>query len=75
MDASGNHLKNMYYINNVFDSLSQRYKNISVFDPCDSPQYIPNVRGNGLFIDDAVHYSPEVNAWVAEYIFKKHMEG
>jgi len=26
-------------------------------------------RGNGIFIEDVVHYTPETNRWVAEEIF------
>ncbi len=75
MDPSGNYLKNMHYINDVFDRIAQRYENVSVFDPRNSPQYVPNTRGNGLFISDVVHYTPEVNAWIAESILKKCIEG
>lgn len=74
-DASGNYLKNMYYVNDVFDRLCQRYKNASVFDPRTAPQYVPDVRGNGLFMDDAVHYTPEVNTWIAKEILKTYVKG
>ena len=73
LDSSGNALENMYYINDVFDSIANRYENVSVFDSRNAPQYIPIVRGNGLFINDVVHYTPEVNAWIAEGILKKHI--
>lgn len=71
MDPTGLYLKNMDYINGVFESLARRYANISVFDPTNAPQYIPDVRGNGIFMEDAVHFTPEVNRWVAECILKK----
>lgn len=72
MDPTGKYLENMHYINHVFDTLKQKYENISIFDPCSAPQFVPNVRGNGLFIDDAIHFTPEVNMWVADCILKKH---
>lgn len=72
MDSTGECLKNMEYINTVFERLEKKYKNISIFDATNAPQYIPNVRGNGLFIDDAVHFTPEVNRWVAGCIFEKY---
>ena len=74
LDPSGNHLKCMHYINDVFDNIAERNENVSVFDPRSYPGYVCDIRGNGLFIDDVVHFTPEVNAWVAEDIFKKHIE-
>ncbi len=74
LDPTGRRLKNMNYINEVFDDLQKNYENISVFDPANAPQFIPDVRGNGLFIEDAVHFTPEVNRWVAENILKKYCE-
>lgn len=74
MDPTGQRLKNMDYINGVFESLTRKYGNISVFDPTGVPQYIPDVRGNGIFMEDAVHFTPEVNRWVAECILKQYGE-
>lgn len=73
MDPTGKYLENMNYVNDVFESLTISYGNFSVFDPRTAPQYIPDIRGNGLFIEDAVHFSPEVNAWVAEHILREYM--
>lgn len=72
MDQTGQQLENMKYINGVYENLQKNHKNISVFDPRTAPQYIPNVRCNGLFIEDAVHFTPQVNMWVAENILKKY---
>lgn len=74
MDPTGQYLKNMNYINSVFDMLQRKYENISVFDPRTAPQYIPDVRGNGVFIEDAVHFVPEVNMWIAENVLKKYCD-
>lgn len=69
LDPTGENLKNMAHINAVFEELEKQYANISIFDPREAPQYIPDVRGNGIFIDlDVVHFTPEVNRWVAETI-------
>ncbi len=73
LDPSGRRLENMDYINEVFDGLQKSYENISVFDPADAPQFVPDVRGNGLFIEDAVHFTSEVNRWVAESILDKYI--
>ena len=73
MDPTGKHLANMNYINSVFDMLQKQYENVSIFDVRNAPQYVPNIRGNGLFIEDAVHFTPEVNRWVANHIIKDYV--
>lgn len=73
LDPSEKQLENMHTINGVFDQLAKEYPNVSVFDPRRAPQYQPDVRGNGLFIDDVVHFTPEVNAWVAQDIFNTYI--
>ena len=71
-DESGNRYKNMGYVNSVFEMLRNEFSNVSIFDVKEYPNYISNVRGNGLFIEDAVHYTPEVNDWVAKMIIKNY---
>jgi len=71
MDPTGKSLENMNYINEVFEQLSRENENIAVFDVRKCPMYIPDKRGNGIFIEDAVHFTPEVNGWVAQEIMKK----
>jgi hypothetical protein len=73
-DPSGKYLENMNFINDVFEILQNHYKNVSVFDPTSAPQFIPNVHGNGIFIEDAVHFTPEVNMWIAENVLKKYCD-
>lgn len=72
LDPSGASLENMHYINQVFEELEAENENISIFDVRKCPHYIPNERGNGVFIEDVVHYTPETNLWVAEEIFKNY---
>lgn len=74
IDPSGLRLERMNYINTVFESLQKRYKNISMFDPRTAPQYIPDVRGNGLFLEDVAHFTPEVNRWIAETVLKNYAD-
>ncbi len=74
MDPTGKAYERMLYINEVFNKLETNYPNISIYDPSTVPQYIPNVRGNGVFIEDAVHFTPEVNNWIAGNIFNKYRE-
>ena len=64
---------NMDFINGVFDRLAEKYDRVSVLDPTEAPQFVPDVRGNGLFIEDAVHFTPEVNKWVVESILDKYI--
>ena len=71
-DATGQYLKNMHYINDVFSNLQAQYNNIAVLDPTLAPQFIPNVHSNGIFKSDGIHFTPEVNQWIAECIFKEH---
>lgn len=72
MDPTGKFLTNMHYINEVFDRLQKFYENVSVFDPCNAPSYISGIRSNGIFIEDAVHFKPEVNQWVANRIIEDY---
>ena len=67
-------IPNMHYINEVFASLQAKYENVSVFDPTTLPRFIPNVRGNGIFIDDAVHFTPEANRSVAGLILDNYIK-
>ena len=73
LDPSGASLVRMNYIDQVFEELSKESDNITIFDVCDYPHYIPDIRGNGLFINDVVHFTPEVNRWVAEQILKSYI--
>lgn len=74
MDPTGEKLKRMHYINRVFETLAERYENASVFDATRAPQFVPDVRGNGIFIGDCVHYKPEVNDWVAKQLLLGYSE-
>ncbi len=67
LDPSGEKLKRMEYINEVFACLAKKYGG-EMFDATKAPQFNPDVRGNAIFIEDCVHYTPEVNDWVAEEI-------
>lgn len=73
-DPTGGKLERMHYINAVFDRLAAERENVSVFDARTAPQFLPDVRGNGLFIADAVHFTPEVNTFVAGEILKGYVD-
>ena len=71
-DPTGGKRERMHYINGVFDKLAAERENFSIFDARNAPQFLSDVRGNGLFIADAVHFTPEVNAFVAGEILKDY---
>ena len=73
MDPTGGYLENMAVVNGVFDRLAEAYGNVTVFDHRTYPGYDAHVRGNGLFMEDAVHYTPAVNQWVAGEILRPYI--
>lgn len=72
LDPSGAKLERMYYINSVFEELSKKYSNVTVFEPSDAPQFVEGVLGNGVFKSDNVHFTPEVNRWVAQTVLDNY---
>lgn len=68
-------LSNLHFINQVFDELANEMPNISVLDVRQAPQYIPDVPGNGLFKSDFVHFTQDVNQWVAGRILADYAQG
>ena len=72
-DPSGRKLESMHIINRVFDEMAEKYPNVSVFDVRACPEFIPDVRGNGIFKSDMVHFTPEVNRWVAKKILEEQL--
>lgn len=74
-DPSGAQYENMLYIDSVFEQLASENENITVFDPAKAPQFVDGIRGNGIFLSDCVHFTPEVNKWVAEQIITDYLEG
>ena len=79
LDPTGTQLANMGYVNDVFEKLTQQRENVRIFDVCGAPSYQPGIRCEGLFMKDAVHFTPEVNRWVAAEIMgdyiKQHSTG
>lgn len=73
-DSTGLQFNNLEYTNSLFDKLVKEYSNVTVFDPCDLSQYIPETRGNGLFKDDMIHFTPEVNKEFSNSILCDYIE-
>ncbi len=69
LDSSGEYMKGFCHINQVFEQLSKKYDNVSVFDVRQYPDYDPGSHTRGLFQEDACHFLSEVNRWVAAQLF------
>jgi hypothetical protein len=63
-------LSNMHFINGVFEELAAEFEKVEIFDPTEAPWFNPDIRGNGIFMEDVVHFTPEVNRWVAEKVIQ-----
>ena len=73
LDPSGRWLESMYCIDSVFRELAAENDNISVFDVRRAPYYEPDTPLNGIFLPDAVHFTPEMNLWAAETILDGYL--
>lgn len=73
LDPTGEMYLRMGLINAVFEKLCEIYPNVSMFDIRKSSLYREAERGNGVFIDDAVHFTPEANLYVAQKILDDHI--
>ena len=72
LKPTGEWLESMHYVNEVFNELCEENDNITMFDVSNAPHYIPDVRGNGIFLDDVIHFTAETNRWVAQQIFESY---
>lgn len=70
-DPSGVHLANMEYINQVFDELAIEQEKTSTFEPRNCPFYNEKAWDKNIFRWDLIHYTGELNTWVAEEILKE----
>lgn len=73
-DPSGQHLKNMEYINQVFEELSSEMEDVSTFEPLNAPHYDKYAWDKNLFRWDLIHYTGKTNSWVAKEILKNYIE-
>ncbi|MDO4618766.1 MAG: SGNH/GDSL hydrolase family protein [Clostridia bacterium] len=62
-------MESYYYINSVFEKYAEK-SNISVFDSRNCPDYSKDKEHFGVFLEDDVHFTPEVNKWIADEIIK-----
>ncbi len=73
IDPSGGAYAGMETVNGVFEALCEQYPHVQVFDPRTLPMYRADVHGNGLFIEDCIHFTPEVNRRIAEDVLSAYM--
>ena len=71
-DPEGKVLESFYYINEVFCELCDENENMQIFDVRKAPFYRSDERGNGILMEDIVHYTPKTNKWVAGEILKEY---
>lgn len=75
MDPTGASLQGMHVVNRTFERLCKACDQTRMFDVRKAPQYVENIRGNGVFLDiDCVHYTEAVNRWVAEQILEEYRQ-
>lgn len=68
-EPTGTKTRIMAKIEEMFDHFGQDYKNVTTFDPRAYPGFDPNIMGEGLFMEDNVHFKADVNKWIAKVIF------
>ncbi len=73
-DPTGGHRKGLHFINSIFEKLKAELEKTSIFDVSGCPHYVADERGNGIFKEDVVHFTPETNKWVAEQIMNSYIE-
>ena len=71
-DPTGEHLKSMNYINDVFEELALEQEKTTTFEVLNCPHYNPNAWDKNLFRWDLIHYTGETNTWVAGEIFEEY---
>ncbi len=73
MDPTGAYFDSMNFINETFEKIAAEKSFVSLFDSRKAPFYEEHTRTHGIFVDDAVHYTAETNAWVAGEIIKSYI--
>ncbi|MBQ7761326.1 MAG: hypothetical protein IJ400_04650 [Clostridia bacterium] len=73
-DPTGSHLGIMTYINFVFEQITFEMEKVKIFDPTKCPLYNPAIWDSGIYRWDLIHYTGELNLWVAEEILKEYKE-
>lgn len=72
-DPTGEKWQIVGKMNQLFRDLGVKYPNVTTFDVRNFPGYDPSVRGAGMFKDDMIHFTEDVNKWVAQEIFEDYL--
>lgn len=64
--------KNKDALNALFDKFAIENDNMETFDVTDCPLCDPKLPRDGIYMDDLVHYTPELNKWAAEKILEDY---
>lgn len=74
LDPSGAYKKSLSFVNSVFQKLAEKHENISVFNIETIPGFNFDTPDHGVFMEDHVHYTEQVNKWVAEEILNAYAD-
>ncbi len=72
-DPSGEHLRAMHFLNDLFEELASEIPSTTTFEPKKCPFYNENEWDFGIFRWDLIHYSGKMNTWVAEQILNEYI--
>lgn len=72
-DPTGNKLWAMEATNTIYKNFNAQYPNVVTFDVRNYPGYDPEIRGEGLFKEDMIHFTADVNKWVSQQIFEGYL--
>lgn len=64
--------KNKDALNALFDKFARENDNIETYDVRECPLCDPSLPRDGIYMDDLVHYTPELNKWAAEQILNDY---
>lgn len=74
-DPTGNKLWAMETTNAIYQDFNKTYPNVVTFDVRNYPGYDASVRGEGMFKEDMIHFTEDVNQWVSQQIFEGYLAG
>ena len=72
-DNTGLQTQIMEHSNQMFDGFSRKYENVFTFDARNYPGYDPSITGEGIFRYDLIHFTADVNQWVAQEILANYI--
>lgn len=64
--------ESMAYINSLFSEIRDRRGNVELFDIRTAPFWVPDVPTHGIWLEDCIHATPELNRWIAGRILQNY---